>query len=259
MKLYYVYILFILLLEIITFIYIKNRVNITNIEYYTMNDNILVIGDSHTQVFKYCNDKNTGYNFDVQKVSGATAQGSVNPNSKTNALNIFREYLKNINCNKYKYIIIMLGEVDCGFVFWVRSKRYNISVDEQMKSSLNNLWEFIENEVHKYFDYDKIILAGAPLPTIKDNANKNFLNGARAEVEENQEIRTMKTLEYNSLLKKQAEEKGCKYIDITNNIIKNKKVNDIYLSDDESDHHLSNERTYKFWLNNINIVTNSLK
>jgi hypothetical protein len=228
-------------------------------ETFMSTQNILVIGDSHTQVFKYCNDKNTGYNFDVQKVSGATAQGSVNPNSKTNALNIFREYLKNINCDKYKYILIMLGEVDCGFVFWVRSKRYNISVDDQMKSSLNNLWEFIDNEVHKYFDYDKIILAGAPLPTIKDNANKKFLNGARAEVTENQEIRTIKTLEYNSLLKKQAEEKGCKYIDITNNIIQNKKVNDIYLSDDESDHHLSNERTYNFWLNNLNNVTNSLK
>lgn len=57
-------------------------------ETFMSSQNILVIGDSHTQVFKYCNDKNTDYHFDVQKVSGATAQGSVNPNSKTNALKI---------------------------------------------------------------------------------------------------------------------------------------------------------------------------
>lgn len=50
---------------------------------------ILCCGDSHTDVFDYCNLKQNMFTFDVCVVGGATAQGAVNPNSKTNALNIF--------------------------------------------------------------------------------------------------------------------------------------------------------------------------
>jgi hypothetical protein len=51
---------------------------------------ILVLGDSHAEIFNFCNTKQKKYNFEVISVGGATAQGSVNPNSNTNALNIFR-------------------------------------------------------------------------------------------------------------------------------------------------------------------------
>lgn len=45
----------------------------------------------------------------------------------------------------------MLGEVDCGFVIWVRSKKYNISIDNQINESITNLFNFIKNEVlNKY-------------------------------------------------------------------------------------------------------------
>jgi len=50
---------------------------------------ILVLGDSHSEIFNYCNKKQKNIFFDVIIVSGATAQGSVNPNSNTNALEIF--------------------------------------------------------------------------------------------------------------------------------------------------------------------------
>ena len=54
-----------------------------------MINNILVLGDSHSGIFNYCNTKQQNIHFDVIVVGGATAQGSVNPNSNTNALNIF--------------------------------------------------------------------------------------------------------------------------------------------------------------------------
>lgn len=50
---------------------------------------ILCCGDSHTSVFNYCNSRQNDFVFDVCEVGGATAQGAVNPNSRTNALNIF--------------------------------------------------------------------------------------------------------------------------------------------------------------------------
>jgi hypothetical protein len=57
--------------------------------------------------------------FDVCIVGGATAQGAVNPNSKTDALAIFQKKIKYTNADN---ILIMLGEVDCGYLIWVRSK-----------------------------------------------------------------------------------------------------------------------------------------
>lgn len=78
----------------------------------------------------------------------------------------------------------MLGEVDCGFVIWVRSKRYNISIDDQINNSVNNLFTFVDNIIatEKYTNKD-IIICGSILPTIKDNTDKKFLNGVRSEVD----------------------------------------------------------------------------
>ena len=115
--------------------------------------------------------------FDVCAVGGATAQGVVNPNGKTNALNIFKNKINSSHADK---ILIMLGEVDCGFIIWVRSKRYNISVDEQINNSINNLFKFIDNIINTttYTNQD-IIICGSVLPTIKDNTDKKFLRARR--------------------------------------------------------------------------------
>ena len=50
---------------------------------------ILCCGDSHAEVFNYCNSRQNKFVFDVCIVGGA--QGAVNPNSKTDALNIFEK------------------------------------------------------------------------------------------------------------------------------------------------------------------------
>ena len=216
--------------------------------------NILVCGDSHSNIFKYCNNKQKEYIFDVKIVSGATAQGAVNPNSKTNALNIFTN---KINNSKHDKLLIMLGEVDCGFVIWVRSKKYNISVDEQIKNSINNLFKFLKN-IQKYNKYKNqdIILAGAPLPTIKDSTNKKFLMGQRSEVNVSQLKRTKKTLEYNKILKNKCKRYSYHYIDINKYIIDKNIVNDKYLNKDPYDHHLDKESTYIFWLNELKKILN---
>ena len=50
-------------------------------------------------------------------VTGSSAQGVVNPNSKTNALPIFRDILSK-NAESHTHCMTMLGEVDCGHVIW---------------------------------------------------------------------------------------------------------------------------------------------
>ena len=153
---------------------------------------ILCCGDSHAGVFNYCNSRQNNFVFDVRIVGGATAQGAVNPNSKTDALNIFE---KKINSTRADKILIMLGEVDCGFVIWVRSKRYNISIDEQINNSVNNLFTFVDNIIAtKNYTNKDIIICGSILPTIKDSTDKRFLGGARSEVDVSQLERTKKQL-----------------------------------------------------------------
>lgn len=215
--------------------------------------NILVCGDSHTGVFRYINAKQSKFKFNICEVGGATALGLVNPNSKTNALPIFS---KKIQTTSAKKILIMLGEVDCGFIIWVRSKRYNISVDHQINESIQNLFNFIQKHVidtNKYKNND-IIIAGSVLPTIRDNADKNLLGGARREVDASQQLRTLKTLEYNTILKNKCNDCGYTYIDITEDIIdKNENiVKSMYLNKNPHDHHLDNEKTYKLWISQLN-------
>ena len=184
------------------------------------------------------------------EVPGASAQGAVNPNSRTDALNIYKNVVTNVKADK---ILIMLGEVDCGFVIWVRSKKYNISVDEQIEKCVNNLFEFINFILNKTdLKSEDIIVTGSILPTISDSTNKIYLNGARAEVDISQLERTNKTIEYNNMLKDMSQKNGYKYIDITSQLIGvNGLVKDEFLNKNPSDHHLDNESTYKFWLYEI--------
>lgn len=211
---------------------------------------ILCCGDSHTKVFDYCNSRQNEFVFDVCVVGGATAQGAVNPNSKTDALNIFEKKINSTHADK---ILIMLGEVDCGFVIWVRSKRYNISIDDQINNSVNNLFKFVDNIIAtKNYTNKDIIICGSILPTIKDNTDKKILNGARSEVDASQLERTKKTIEYNNLLKINCDKYGYNYIEIVNDILgKDGIIRDEFLNSNSADHHLDNEKIYKLWLSKL--------
>lgn len=211
---------------------------------------ILVLGDSHSEVFKYCNEKQKKIYFEVIVVGGATSQGAVNPNSKTNALNIFKNELKNIKNNDFEYIIINLGEVDCGFLIWYRKDKYNISIEDQLKITTDNLFNFINLEILPYFESSKVIINGSVLPTIKDNTDKIYLSGARCEVNASILDRTILTIKYNNILKNFCLINGYNYMDITNHILDNqtKIVNTIFLNKNIYDHHLDNENTYNLWL-----------
>ena len=211
---------------------------------------ILVLGDSHSEVFNYCNTKQDKMHFAVIVVGGATAQGSVNPNSNTNALNIFKEKLNDIKHNNYEYIIINLGEVDCGFVMWYRKNKYNISIEDQLLITTDNLFNFIKLEILHYFKSSKIIINGSVLPTIKDNTDTKYLVGARSTINASQIDRTILTIKYNNILKKRSFVNGYNYMDITNYILDHATgvVNDTFLNQCIYNHHLNNKNTYNLWL-----------
>jgi hypothetical protein len=75
------------------------------------------MGDSHASVFHWIKKHDMLLNYCIQRiviVPGATAQGMVNPNTKTNALRIFHESLNEFPHNLT--VTLLLGEVDTGFV-----------------------------------------------------------------------------------------------------------------------------------------------
>ena len=153
----------------------------------------------------------------------------------------------------------MLGEVDCGFVIYVRAKRYNISIEEQVENSVNNLFEFVKNILIENSNYQNkdIIIAGSVLPTIRDNTNKKYLKGARREVNTSQLERTTVTIKYNNMLKNICKKNNYKYIDITDHIISNDGiVKENYLNSNPSDHHLDFNKTYDLWITQIKNILN---
>ena len=104
--------------------------------------------------------------------------------------------------------------MDCGFVIWYRKSKYNIGIEDQLKITTNNLFNFINLEIQPYFESSKIIINGSVLPTIKDNTDKKYLTGARSEINASQIDRTELTIKYNNILQNYSLIKGYNYMDI---------------------------------------------
>ena len=214
---------------------------------------VLVIGDSHALVWDYLQKKGTctNYKFNVKHVNGATSQGVNNPNSKTHALTHFKESISLHNDSDY--IMISLGEVDCGFAIWYYADNHNVSIEDQLYRSLDSYQEFLLSQVIPVFK-NNIILMGSILPTIEDQTDKKLLAGARSKVKTGIVERTELTLRYNTKLKKIAEDLKLFYIDITEDIYDpvSKKVLPYYKHKKPYNHHLNNKTSSKAWIRQLN-------
>lgn len=211
---------------------------------------LLFLGDSHAQVFRFiAKEKLLGNcEIDVVDVPGATAQGIVNPESQTNALQTFRGYVKAHGA--YDYIFIQLGEVDCGFVIWYRAKKYREPVRRQLENSLDHYFTFAA--WLKENTSARVVLTGATPPTIKDGQDQAWRpDDPRKEVTTSLAGRTALTLEYNRRLQEHARESGLGYIEITQYVMDEHGLMEYYRHPDPLDHHLSESRTAPLWAKEI--------
>ena len=198
---------------------------------------ILILGDSHSPIFNHRLFKKSfpHLSFNVVTVIGATASGLENPNSTTQAYPIFREAVKN---STTKRAVVMLGEVDTGFVIWYRAQKYNESVTAMMEKAISSYSHFLL-ELKTQFD---VICISTPLPTIQDNNDWGEVANARREVKTSQIERTALTLEFNRTMQEFCEKNGICYLMLDNESLgENGIVKTTLLNSNPQDHHYDAE------------------
>ncbi len=184
--------------------------------------------------------------FNVYAVGGATASGLQNPKSKTGAFDIFSTALAESTANMS---ILILGEVDTGFVIWYRAKKYGDSIDKMMNQALCNYKNLITQVAGKM---RKVIVVSTPLPTIPDGNQKGEVADLRKGITASQYERTELTLLFNKEIKSFCEKTGVRYVDLDEKSIgANGVVKNSLLNKDETDHHYSNEKYITMLRKNI--------
>lgn len=204
---------------------------------------ILVVGDSHVNVIKHINRNGLGfkrYRFDHCSVGGATAQGVLNPGSKTDARKIFIERVQ--GTSKQIDLLFLLGEVDCGFVIWYYAEKFGNSVEDQLERSLKNYEQFLL-EIKK-MGFQKISVLSAPLPTIVDGQDWGDIAKKRTEVKATQLDRTNLTLKFNQGMKAVAMNNGFTYVDITEEMLDTNTglIRSSFKHKNTNNHHLDDSR-----------------
>lgn len=202
---------------------------------------ILVLGDSHAEVFRHRDVAPPGYYFKIVSVGGATISGLQNPNSATQALPIFEKAIKR---SKGEICVTLLGEVDTGFVIWYRANKHDFNVAEVLEQTVNRYIEFIEKiprEKH-------VLIMSTPLPTIQDGQEWGEIADARREITASQRQRTELTLQLNQSMKRYAKGRGVMFIDLdARSLGKDGLVDPDLLNANQFDHHYDVEKYIKLF------------
>ncbi|MDR3097107.1 MAG: SGNH/GDSL hydrolase family protein [Paraburkholderia sp.] len=198
-----------------------------------MKEDILVLGDSHVLVFNcaYMAQAFPDHHFNVVEVPGATVSGLPNPNAATGAKQKFEEAA---NTTKARRVIIMIGEVDTGFVIWYRAQKYGTSVDDMTQLALTNYQQLLL-DLGKRFD---VACISTPLPTIRDGADWGEVANLRKEISATQRERTELTLAFNNAMEKFCASNGIAYLMLDKDSLGDSGVvKDSLLNKDPRDHH----------------------
>ena len=169
---------------------------------------VVVLGDSHTEVMRsWAPD---GWWFQVLIVRGATASGIQNPNSRSEALPLYRDRLAGMK--RFQEVLVLLGEVDCGYIVWRRAQARGTTAAAEMLQSVDRYMTFLV-EAQRATDHPVLVLS-APLPTLPDESSMwGEVAQQRADVQISQLERTAMTRDFNDELCRQVAAAGMVFVD----------------------------------------------
>ena len=201
-------------------------------------EHVLCLGDSHVKVMRDVQLPNVS--FSACGVGGATASGLLNVNSKSRAAASFEKRLG--RTGRWQRVLLLLGEVDCGFLIWQRAERHGLSVDEQLTQTLDAYQAFITNLVQAGFK--EVIVLSPPLPTIDDDAKKiGKVARERISIAATQRERTQLTLRFTSELRARCALVGVTFLDVTSAQLDESSglIRSDYLHRNPRNHHLADD------------------
>ena len=173
---------------------------------------VICIGDSHAQVIGFVRVPRTWIR--VIGVEGATATGICNPESTTEARQIFDRQLRQMK--PWQQLLIILGEVDCGCAIWLRASREGISVQAQAAQTLDYYEAFLRSVTD--LGLAGVYVLSVPLPAI-DVPVAGDVREPRMEVTASQRERTRLTLDFNGELRERCRALGLSFIDVSDGLI----------------------------------------
>lgn len=194
---------------------------------------ILVVGDSHSMVFRHTSFRENfpmAY-FHLVCVQGATASGLENPNSKTQAYPTFRKSIENYSGST---VVSLLGEVDTGFVIWFRAQKNQTPINKTLYDAVKTYCRFLD----EIATTKEVICISTPLPTISDENDWGEIANLRKEITASQKERTKLTLEFNSLVAQHCSNSSINFISLDEHSLgEDALVNPELLHRDPSNHH----------------------
>lgn len=196
-------------------------------------NSVLVLGDSHALVFssEQMRDLFPGHSFEVTSVGGATVSGLKNPNAVTQAM---PQYIAALQATTARTVIVMLGEVDTGFVIWYRAQKHGSSIEQMLEQAIGN-YQNLLRYIAKTF---RVICISTPLPTIRDDMQWGEVANLRKEVTASLYERTQLTIRFNSLMEAFCLREGINHLNFdTHSTDKMGLLKEILRSPDPNDHH----------------------
>jgi hypothetical protein len=131
-------------------------------------------------------------------------------------------------------VLVLLGEVDCGFVIWWAHERRGLSLADGLDRAVAGLVVLVERAGR----VAPVIVISAPLPTLRDNAAFGDYANLRREITASQEERTSLVREFNCRVREAVEPLGVEYVHLDDSSLgSDGLVSPLLALQREHDHH----------------------
>lgn len=200
---------------------------------------LVCLGDSHLEPLILAGSQFCRTVARIVVVPGATASGLVNPNSATQARPIFQQELAGVAAGTP--VLLCLGEIDAGFLVFLRSQASGRPVSEHVDDALRRYWGFAREEVLSRGC--KLLMVSATMPTVEDYGTWGGLGNARREVRASRPERAAMVRYWNRQCAHWCRGAGARWLDLTPYTVDaDDRVLPEFLNDDPNDHHLHRQR-----------------